>query len=265
MSDEEISRPQSTDFIRTIINEHNADGKFGGRVHTRFPPEPNGYLHIGHAKSICLNFGLAREVRRQVQPALRRHQSRPRKRSSTSIRSWRTSAGWASSGASLYYASDYFEQLYEWAVQLIKHGKAYVCDLTADQMREASRHAHRAGQEQPLPQPLGRGEPRSVRPHEGRRVSRRLAHLAGQDRHGLAQPQHARSGHVSHPARRAPPHAATSGASIRCTTGRTARAIRSSGSRIPSARWSSRTIGRSTTGIWKRSAFTSRSRSSSPG
>ena len=197
----------SKHFIEEIIEEDNRTGRFQGRVHTRFPPEPNGYLHIGHAKSICLNFGIAHRVRRQVQPALRRHQSRRRRTSSTSIRSRRTSAGSASTGRTgEFYASDYFEQLYEWAEQLIKTGKAYVCDLTAEQMREYRGTLNAARQGEPLSQPLRRGEPRSLPAHEGRRVPRRLAHAARQDRHGVAQHQHARPGDVPHPARRAPSH-----------------------------------------------------------
>ena len=147
----------------------------------------------------------------------------PRKTSSTSTRSWRTSAGWASTGrTALFYASDYFEQLYEWAEQLIQAGKAYVCDLTADEVRAVSRHAHRAGQEQPLPQPLRRGEPGPVPADAGRRVPRRLAHPAGEDRHGLAQPEPARPGDVPHPPRQRTIAPATSGASTPPTTTPTA-------------------------------------------
>ena len=131
-------------------------------------------------------------------------------------------------------------------------GKAYVCDLTADQMREYRGTLTEPGKRQPLSRPLGRGEPRSVRADAGRRVPRRLAHAAGQDRHGLAEPQHARSGDVPHPARRRTIARATSGASIRCTTSRTASPIRSRASRTRSARWSSRTIGRCTTGSSRR-------------
>ena len=106
----------------------------------------------------------------------------------------------------LFYASDYFEQLYEWAVQLIKAGKAYVCDLTADEVREYRGTLTEPGKEQPLPQPLRRGEPGPVRADAGRRVPRRLADAAGEDRHGLAQPEPARPGDVPHPPRHAPPH-----------------------------------------------------------
>jgi glutaminyl-tRNA synthetase len=135
MSTEEVSRPQSTDFIRTIINEHNANGRFGGRVHTRFPPEPNGYLHIGHAKSICLNFGIARDYGGKCN--LRFDDTNPTKEEQEYVDSIMDDVRWLGfEWDGLYYASDYFQQLYDWAVQMIKDGKAYVCDLTADQMRE---------------------------------------------------------------------------------------------------------------------------------
>ncbi len=196
----------STDFIRAIIHEDNRTGKHGGRVNTRFPPEPNGYLHIGHAKSICLNFGIAQEFGGLCN--LRFDDTNPCKEDVEYVDSIMEDVRWLGFDWEdrLYYASDYFEQIYQWAVQLIKAGKAYVCDLTADEVRETPRHAHRAGQEQPLPRPLDRREPRPVRADAGRRVSRRLAHPAGEDRHGLAQPEHARPGDVPHPARHAPSH-----------------------------------------------------------
>ena len=135
MSAEETSRPQSTDFIRTIINEHNANGKFDGRVHTRFPPEPNGYLHIGHAKSICLNFGIARDYGGKCN--LRFDDTNPTKEEVEYVDSIMEDVRWLGfQWSELHYASDYFQQLYDWAVQMIKEGKAYVCDLTAEQMRE---------------------------------------------------------------------------------------------------------------------------------
>jgi glutaminyl-tRNA synthetase len=133
MSTEEPSRP--VDFIRAIINEDNASGKHGGRVHTRFPPEPNGYLHIGHAKSICLNFGIARDYGGKCN--LRFDDTNPAKEEQEYVDSIMEDVRWLGfQWDELHYASDYFQQLYDWAVQLIKEGKAYVCDLTGDQVRE---------------------------------------------------------------------------------------------------------------------------------
>ncbi|MCE5303753.1 MAG: glutamine--tRNA ligase/YqeY domain fusion protein [Planctomycetaceae bacterium] len=126
----------STDFVRTIVNEDNRTGKHAGRVHTRFPPEPNGYLHIGHAKSICLNFGIARDYGGLCN--LRFDDTNPSKEDVEYVDSIMEDVRWLGFdwGDRLYYASNYFQQIYEWAVQLIKAGKAYVCDLTADQVRQ---------------------------------------------------------------------------------------------------------------------------------
>ncbi len=123
-------------FIREIILHDLETNKYGGRVHTRFPPEPNGYLHIGHAKSICLNFGLAREFGGKTN--LRFDDTNPCKEETEYVESIIEDVRWVGGDWEdrLFYASDYFDQLYEWAVQLIKAGKAYVCDLTADQVRE---------------------------------------------------------------------------------------------------------------------------------
>jgi len=125
-----------TNFIRDIIVEDIRNGKNGGRVQTRFPPEPNGYLHIGHAKSICLNFGLAREFGGHCN--LRFDDTNPTKEETEYVDSIMEDVrglgfNWENR---CFYASDYFDQLYEWAVQLIKAGKAFVCDLTADEIRE---------------------------------------------------------------------------------------------------------------------------------
>ncbi len=124
------------DFIREIINEDNATGKFGGRVGTRFPPEPNGYLHIGHAKSICLNFGIAAQYGGTC--ALRFDDTNPVKEELEYILSIKEDVAWLGFdwAEKLFYASDYFEQMYEWAEVLIRRGKAYVCDLTAEEVRE---------------------------------------------------------------------------------------------------------------------------------
>ena len=126
---------RSLNFIEEIIEEHNRTGRFDGRVHTRFPPEPNGYLHIGHAKSICLNFGLAKKYGGKCN--LRFDDTNPEKEEQEYVDSIMQDVRWLGfEWDGLYYASDYFEQLYEWAVKLINKGKAYVCDLTADQIRE---------------------------------------------------------------------------------------------------------------------------------
>lgn len=123
-------------FIEEIILEDNRTGKFGGRVHTRFPPEPNGYLHIGHAKSICLNFGLAQQFGGKCN--LRFDDTNPTKEETEYVESIMADVRWLGFDWEdrLYYASGIFEQLYEWALVLIRKGKAYVCDLTADQMRD---------------------------------------------------------------------------------------------------------------------------------
>jgi len=123
-------------FIRNIIAEDLAAGKNQERVHTRFPPEPNGYLHIGHAKSICLNFGLAAEFEGKCN--LRFDDTNPSKEDVEYVESIKEDVRWLGFdwAGREYYASDYFEQLYQFALQLIKADKAFVCDLNADQMRE---------------------------------------------------------------------------------------------------------------------------------
>ena len=125
-----------SNFIRHIVAEDVETGKHQGRVHTRFPPEPNGYLHIGHAKSICLNFGLAAEFGGLCN--LRFDDTNPSKEDIEYVESIRDDVRWLGfdSGDREYYASDYFDRLYQFAVQIIKTGKAYVCDLNSDQMRQ---------------------------------------------------------------------------------------------------------------------------------
>jgi len=125
-----------SDFIREIIKKDLDAGKNGGRVHTRFPPEPNGYLHIGHAKSICLNFGLAQEFGGKCN--LRFDDTNPTKEELEYVESIKKDVRWLGFdwGDREYYASDYFDRLYEYAVTLIKMGKAYVCDLSAQEIRQ---------------------------------------------------------------------------------------------------------------------------------
>jgi glutaminyl-tRNA synthetase len=128
--------PPSSDFIREIVAADNQSNKYGGRVVTRFPPEPNGYLHIGHAKSICLNFGIALENNGVCH--LRFDDTNPTKEDVEYVDSIQEDVRWLGFDwqDKMFYASDYFEQLYQYAVQLIKDGKAYVDSLGADDMRE---------------------------------------------------------------------------------------------------------------------------------
>ncbi|UCG53726.1 MAG: glutamine--tRNA ligase/YqeY domain fusion protein [Candidatus Latescibacterota bacterium] len=124
------------DFIRARIVRDGKTGKYDGRVHTRFPPEPNGYLHIGHAKSICLNFGIADEYNGLCN--LRMDDTDPSKESMEYVEAIKRDVRWLGFdwGDRMYYASDYFDQLYEWAVKLIKKGKAYVDQLSEEEIRE---------------------------------------------------------------------------------------------------------------------------------
>jgi glutaminyl-tRNA synthetase len=134
-------------FIQEIIDDERKMGKFDGCVHTRFPPEPNGYLHIGHAKAICLNFGLAAEYSGKCN--LRFDDTNPVKEDIEYINAIQEDVRWLGfQWDGLYHASDYFEQLYEWAEQLIKAGKAYVCDLTPEQVAEY-RGGLKGGKESP--------------------------------------------------------------------------------------------------------------------
>src|SRR5215469_17478844 len=143
-----VSTPKASNFIRDIILADLGSNKFNGRVQTRFPPEPNGYLHLGHAKSTYLNFGLAAEFGGRTN--LRFDDTNPEKEEQEYVDSiirdveW---LGWKWDG--LYYASDYFDQLYKWAIQLIKAGKAYVDDLSAEQIREYRGTLTRPGKESP--------------------------------------------------------------------------------------------------------------------
>lgn len=133
---ENKEKKESLDFIRTIIETDIASGKHQGRVHTRFPPEPNGYLHIGHAKSICLNFGLAREYNGLCN--LRFDDTNPTKEEAEYVTSIKNDVRWLGFDWENreYYASDYFQNMYEFALELIKQGKAFVCDLSPEEIRD---------------------------------------------------------------------------------------------------------------------------------
>lgn len=154
----------SSNFIQNIINEDLKNNKHNSRVHTRFPPEPNGYLHIGHAKSICLNFGIANEYKGLCN--LRFDDTNPSREETEYVESIQADVKWLGFdwGDRMFYASDYFDQIYDYAVQLIKTNHAYVCDLTALEMREY------------------RGtltEPGTESPHRNRSVEENLALFAG--------------------------------------------------------------------------------------
>jgi len=147
---EDASPPSgASNFIRDIVLDDMKTGKFGGRVHTRFPPEPNGYLHIGHAKSICLNFGLAAEFGGKTN--LRFDDTNPCKEETEYVDSIMDNVRWLGFDWEdrCFYASDYFGQIYEWAVQLIKAGKAYVCDLSAEEVRQTRGTLREPGKESP--------------------------------------------------------------------------------------------------------------------
>ena len=148
MNDERFAAP--ADFIRAIVAEDLKTNKWGGKVITRFPPEPNGYLHIGHAKSICLNFGIAAEHQKGT-CNLRFDDTNPTKEEVEYVESIKEDVRWVGYDwrDRLYFASDYFEQLYDYAVELIKRGKAYVCELSADEIREYRGTLSQPGKDSP--------------------------------------------------------------------------------------------------------------------
>jgi glutaminyl-tRNA synthetase len=143
------TEPRAANFLRNIIDEDNRTGKHSGRVATRFPPEPNGYLHIGHAKSICLNFGLARDYGGVCH--MRFDDTNPVKEDTEYVDSILDSVKWLGFdwGEHLYYASDYFDKIYEYAEHLIRDGKAYVDSLSADEIRSHRGTLTEAGKNSP--------------------------------------------------------------------------------------------------------------------
>jgi len=145
----EAESQTASNFIRSIIDQDVAAGKHAGRVHTRFPPEPNGYLHIGHAKSICLNFGIAADHDGLCN--LRFDDTNPIKEEAEYVESIKEDVRWLGFDWQdrEFYASDYFGQLYEWALDLIRKGKAYVDDLTAEEIREYRGTLTEPGKESP--------------------------------------------------------------------------------------------------------------------
>ena len=149
MEENIVSSPAPTDFIRAIVAEDIRNSKHGGRVETRFPPEPNGYLHIGHAKAICIDFGIAKENGGVCH--LRMDDTNPTKEDIEYVNSIMEDVRWLGWewGKYMFYASDYFDQLYDYAVELIKRDKAYVCDLTQDEVKSHRGTLTEAGKESP--------------------------------------------------------------------------------------------------------------------
>ena len=148
VNEEPVSNERSLNFLEEIIEKGLADGSVK-QIHTRFPPEPNGYLHIGHAKSICLNFGLAKRYGGLCN--LRFDDTNPTKDKTEYVDSIKADIQWLGADWKdhLYFASDYFPQMYEAAVKLIKKGKAFVCDLSAEEIREYRGTLTEPGKESP--------------------------------------------------------------------------------------------------------------------
>ncbi len=176
-----------SNFIRNIMIEDIKSGKHEGRVQTRFPPEPNGYLHIGHAKAICLDFGLAAEFGGKCN--LRFDDTNPSKEETEYVDAIMEDVKWLGfQWDGLFYASDYFQQLYDWAIQLIKNEKAYVCDLSADQIREYRGTLTEPGRESPYRNRPVEEKFRSISADETGGVSRWFANLACENRYELSKP-----------------------------------------------------------------------------
>ena len=140
---------KNKNFIQKIIDEHNETGKFNSKVHTRFPPEPNGYLHIGHAKAICLNFNIADEYGGKCN--LRFDDTNPIAEEEEYVRSIQDDVKWLGFDWEdrIYFASDYFQQMYDYAIQLIRNGNAYVCDLTSEDIKETRGTLQKPGTQSP--------------------------------------------------------------------------------------------------------------------
>ena len=182
MSETETPAPVSN-FLRDIVSADLTSGKHKEIV-TRFPPEPNGYLHIGHAKAICINFGLVQEFGGRCH--LRYDDTNPAKEEQEYIDAIEADVRWLGFdwGKHLYHASDYFEQLYQWAEHLIEKGMAYVDDQTPDEMRLNRGTLTEGGKPSPFRDRCCR-ESRSLPPDESGRVSERRPYAPRQDRHGV--------------------------------------------------------------------------------
>ena len=224
----EAEHDTPSDFVRSIVRDDVASGRTA-EVVTRFPPEPNGYLHIGHAKSIVLNFGVAGEFGGRCH--LRFDDTNPVKEETAFIDSIQADVRWLGYdwGEHLHFASDHFERLYEWAEHLVREGKAYVDDSSADEIRAMRGTLTEPGHGEPVSRPAGRRKPRPPAADAGGRVRGGRPRPARPDRHGVGQHQPPRPGALPHPEGRATRAPAKRGASTRPTISRTASRTRSRG------------------------------------
>lgn len=167
MNATEATEKRSLNFIEQAVENDLKEGKNGGKVQTRFPPEPNGYLHIGHAKAICLDFGIA--ARYGGVCNLRFDDTNPTKEDMEYVEAIKEDIQWLGfQWGNEYYASDYFQQLWDFAVNLIKEGKAYIDEQNSEQIAAQKRHSHPTRNREPLPQPSHRGKPGTVQQNEQR-------------------------------------------------------------------------------------------------
>ena len=165
MNATEATEKKSLNFIEQAVENDLREGKNGGKVQTRFPPEPNGYLHIGHAKAICLDFGIA--ARYGGVCNLRFDDTNPTKEDMEYVEAIKEDIQWLGfQWGNEYYASDYFQQLWDFAVNLIKEGKAYIDEQNSN--RGTKRHSHPTRNRESLPQPSHRGKPGTVQQNEQR-------------------------------------------------------------------------------------------------
>jgi glutaminyl-tRNA synthetase len=241
-----LAMRENLDFLREIVQRDSRAGAYGGRVATRFPPEPNGFLHIGHAKSICINFGIAAEFGGACH--LRFDDTNPETEDMKYVESIRRDVRWLGFDwkEKLFFASDYYERLYELAVRLIRDGKAYVDSRSDEEIRKGRGTITEPGVHGPY-------RDRAVEENldlfarmkagefpDGAHVLRAKIDMAARNMK-MRDPLLYRIRHATH-YRRATP------VSTRCTISPTRSPTRSRGSRTPSARLSSRTTGRSMTG-----------------
>ncbi len=261
----------SLNFIQEIVAQDRKTNKWEGRVHTRFPPEPNGYLHIGHAKSICLNFGLAAENEGGL-CNLRFDDTNPIKEEAEYVESIMQDVRWLGFDLEgrVLYASDYFEQMYDYAVKLVRAGKAYVCDLSPQETRDYRGTLTSPGKDSPFRNRTVEenldllGRMRAGEFADGSRTLRAKIDMASPNLnmrdpviYRILRATHHRTGQrITAPV--------TIGAFIPCTTGPTAWKIPSNESPIPSVPSSLKTTARCTIGFWISWTSTIHSRSSSP-